>query len=266
MTTALAGAIMNWVDVELARASSLPVLMLSGAQGIGKSSAMAALTARSDIRIVVLGLDDFYLTHKQRRMLADGVHPLCETRGPPGTHDLALLGGTLDALAHGPASRLVSIPRFDKRTDDRVPTAHWQTVAAQPDAILLEGWLTGALSDPQAALSAPINALEADDDPEGVWRGWQEDALASEYAGFWDLADAFVHLRAPGFEIVPVWRCQQEEVTLGLEPGTLPDARRAWVYRFVQHYERVTRRMLSGGARSGSVMCLDEQRSLIRLG
>ncbi len=266
MTTPLAGAIMNWVDVELARASSLPVLMLSGAQGIGKSSAMAALTARSDIRIVVLGLDDFYLTHKQRRTLADRVHPLCETRGPPGTHDLGLLVEILDALVHGPASRQVSIPRFDKRTDDRVPSTDWETVAAQPDAILIEGWLMGALSDPQATLSAPINALEASEDPQGVWRGWQEDALASDYAGLWDLAHAFVHLRAPCFEIVPVWRCQQEEVTLGLEPGTLPDARRAWVYRFVQHYERITRRILGGGARSGSVICLDEQRSLIRLG
>lgn len=264
MASPLADAIIRWVDGELARAASPPLLMLSGAQGIGKSSAMATLAARKDVRIAVLGLDDFYLTFAERKALATGIHPLCETRGPPGTHDLGLLRDVMDELLHGSPAQRVRVPRFDKRSDERTTREDWYTLAARPDAILIEGWLVGALPDPQAARSAPGNTLEARGDADGVWRGWQEEALADAYADLWTRSDGFLHLRAPSFEIVHRWRCQQEETTLGLEPGTLPQARRDWVTRFIQHYERITRRMLEGHVRKGMTIQVDELRGLIQ--
>lgn len=266
MMTPLADAITRWIDEELARASLPPLLMLSGAQGIGKSSAMAALASRKDVRIAVLGLDDFYTTHAERKALAARLHPLCDTRGPPGTHDLGLLRDVLDVLLHSSPARRVRVPRFDKRSDERMSSDDWKELVARPDAILIEGWLMGALPDPQAATSAPVNALEAGEDPGGIWRGWQEEALAGAYAELWQLADGFLHLRAPSFEIVHRWRCQQEETTLCLEPGTLPQARRDWVDRFIQHYERITRRMLEGYVRQGTTLQVDKQRGLMQAG
>ena len=118
----------------------------------------------------------------------------------------------------------------------------------------------GALADPEAATSAPVNPLEAEDDAEGVWRGWQEEALAGAYARVWDRANAFLHLRAPTFECVLDWRRQQEETTLGLAPGALPPDRRAWVARFIQHYERITRRMIIGHIRPGAVVDVNKDR------
>jgi len=264
MATPLADAIKRWVDDELARASSPPLLMLSGAQGIGKSSAMAALASRKDVQITVLGLDDFYKTLGERKALATGIHPLCETRGPPGTHDLGLLRDVVEDLLHGSPARRVRVPHFDKRSDERVSRQDWRELATRPDAILIEGWLMGALPDLQAAVSASVNALEANEDPDGVWRGWQEDALAGAYAELWKRADGFLHLRAPSFESVHRWRCQQEETTLGLEPGTLPQERREWVGRFIQHYERITRRMLEGHVRKGMTIQVDELRGLVQ--
>src|SRR3546814_3547438 len=51
--------------------------------------------------VAVLSVDDAYLEHDQRARLAREVHPLLATRGPPGTHDVALACRTLDALRAG---------------------------------------------------------------------------------------------------------------------------------------------------------------------
>lgn len=248
----------DWVRAQR-RADDQPLLlMLSGAQGIGKSTAMRQL-ARDIPGLVTLGLDDFYLTQAERRSLADRVHPLFETRGPPGTHDLALLHQVLDQLLNGAPT---SLPVFDKASDDRCPPSDWPWVSEPPKVILLEGWMIGALPDAGAPNSAPMNAVEAQDE-QGHWRSYQERALADDYAKLWDLADAFCHLCAPDFSAVLNWRLQQEESNLGLVPGTLPDERRLWVARFIQHYERITRRMLAGGRRSGLAIHLDAQRRVV---
>lgn len=47
---------------------------------------------------------------------------------------------------------------------------------------------------------------------------------------------------------------------LGLARGTLPAERAARVARFVQHYERLTRRMLAEGLRPGAVIKVDHER------
>ncbi|WP_416907398.1 MAG: kinase [Polymorphobacter sp.] len=248
-----------WVEAQVAAAARPPLLMVSGAQGLGKSTAIAALAAHPQLRIATLSLDDVYLTQAARQRLAASIHPLCATRGPPGTHDLALLADTLDALASGHET---AIPRFDKRLDDRAPKAEWPRAPAAPHAIVIEGWLMGVRPAP-APEPAPINALEAEEDPDGQWRGWQEAALQSGYAQLWDRADAFLHLDAPGFEVVPRWRLEQEATLLGTTPARLPPARRAWVARFVQHYERLTRRMLAGHRRPGAVIRLGPNRQLL---
>lgn len=235
----------NAVDAALAEAIAARrselgrtiIVGIAGAQGSGKTTLLpriAAMLSARGFRPATLALDDFYLTKAQRLALATSVHPLLATRGVPGTHDTALLGATLDALLEGSAS--VSVPRFDKVTDDR---ALPREVPPPVDIVLLEGWCIGAGPQPQVALAEPVNALERDEDPDGKWRCWVNEQLSAAYARLFARLDLQIFLRAPDFAVVEHWRAEQE-AGLGnaaMEAGELR--------RFVAHYERITRAMLA---------------------
>ena len=67
-------------------------------------------------------------------------------------------------------------------------------------------------------------------------------------------------LRAPSFDVVLDWRCQQEADLLGVSPDDLPAAERARLAGFIQYFERITRHMLAGGVRADVVVQLDRNR------
>jgi D-glycerate 3-kinase len=208
----------------------------------------------------VISLDDVYLTADERRDLAQRVHPLLATRGPPGTHDLALLARTLDALQGAEPDHRTALPRFDKRTDTRRPDADQPSFTGRPDLILVDGWCLGARPQAPEALVHPVNELERLEDPGGVWRGWVNARLAADYAPLWNRFDAILALDAPGWEVVPRWRMQQEEGLLG---RPLDDRERAGVARFCAHFERITRSMMAGGRRADVAVRLDADRRVL---
>ncbi len=116
------------------------LLAVNGSQGSGKTTLCAYLCAAFAARglsCIALSIDDFYLTRAERHALAESVHPLLATRGVPGTHDMDLMTATLDALLAGEA---ISVPRFDKAVDDRLPSSGWDVVAAPVDLIVVVGW------------------------------------------------------------------------------------------------------------------------------
>src|SRR5690606_23279845 len=95
------------------------VFGITGLQGSGKSTLAAQLVDAATmrgLRAVALSIDDVYLDRPERQRLARDVHPLLATRGPPGTHDVALGCAVLDALREG---RPASLPGFDKLGDRR---------------------------------------------------------------------------------------------------------------------------------------------------
>jgi len=135
-----------------------PLIAIVGAQGCGKTT--LARAAANRFGAAQISIDDVYLTRAERELLARDVHPLFVTRGPPGTHDLVLLQGLIDALsAAGPQDRS-PIPDFDKRGDDRRPIADWRVFTGRPSAILIDAWCLGAVAEDAAALARPVNALE----------------------------------------------------------------------------------------------------------
>lgn len=233
----------------------IPIIGVSGAQGSGKSTLAREAAAR--LGGVALSLDDVYLTGTERVTLADTLHPLFATRGPPGTHDLDLLEATLDALiAAGPQAR-TPLPAFDKLADERRSRSDWPVFTGRPLLILLEGWCLGATPQDAAALAEPVNTLERDEDAGGVWRR-AANALTADYAARLDARiDALMFLKAPSFEVVLDWRCEQEA---GLTAAPVTAARRAELARFVQYFERLTRHMLAGGVRGDVVVELDTDR------
>jgi D-glycerate 3-kinase len=215
---------------------------IAGLQGTGKSTLsaqMADLSARHGRQVVVLSIDDFYLGHAARQALGRRVHPLCATRGAPGTHDVALACEVLDSLR---AQRRTALPRFDKIADDRLPESEWPIVQ-QADMVILEGWFLKVPPQADADLREPLNALERDEDPDGTWRRWSNDSLARDYPPLWSRLDRLLFLQGPGFDIVPQWRWQQEQTLQAAHPDRQAMTQ-AQVERFVQFFERVSRQAM----------------------
>lgn len=218
------------------------VLGLCGAQGSGKSTLAALLAARWNTAgrpTAVLSLDDLYRTRAEREALARTMHPLFATRGPPGTHDVALGLAVIDAMK-GQAG--IALPRFDKATDDREPASAWEHAPAGVGILILEGWCVGARPQQEAELVVPVNALEGEDDAGGIWRRHANAALEHDYQRLWSRIDRLVLLAAPDFAVVQGWRTQQEA---GLRAsGTAGGMIDSEIGRFIQHYERLTRHIL----------------------
>jgi len=237
---------------------------LSGLQGSGKSTFARQLAARAVLRdraCVVLSLDDFYLGRRERLRLARDVHPLLATRGVPGTHDLALLHATLDAFATATPARPVCVPRFDKGRDTRMPPSRWQRVASPPRLVLLEGWCVGLPPQSTPELRRPLNALERDEDRDGLWRTWVNAQLAGDYAVAWRRLDRLVLLQAPRHAVVERWRDEQERALRRRGAPCAMD--RATLSRFLMHTERLGRHALRTlPARADLRLLLDADRGV----
>lgn len=236
-----------------------------GTQASGKSTLVAVLARlleREGLHVAILSIDDLYLTRPEREALAAEVHPLFLTRGPPGTHDLALGLEVLDSLRQpGPTA----LPRFDKAQDTRKPREAWDVVEGPVDVVLFEGWCVGARPQDPADLEAPVNALERERDPEGVWRRHANDALAGPYQTLFGRLDQLVLLAAPSFEVVLTWRMEQERKLrerLAREGGDLARSLSdEAIATFIAHYERLTRHILAEmPSRAEVVVPLDAQR------
>lgn len=242
------------------------IIGICGCQGSGKTAMTAILShllAERGLRAMTLSLDDLYLGAAARRGLAATVHPLLQTRGVPGTHDVAAGEALLDAAGN---SNLCRVPRFDKASDDLCPSDRWQVVPAPVDVVLFEGWCIGALPQADHELAPPINRLERDEDPDGRWRHYVNEQLANRYRTLFARIGLLILLAAPDFDVVVGWRRQQEErlraelARVGRSGGQSP----ADIDRFVMHYERITRHVLKEmPARADALIGLDAGRRIV---
>ena len=225
------------------RPDAAPCYGITGLQGSGKTTLahqVAALAAQRGRSVTVLSIDDFYLDRPERESLAREVHPLLATRGPPGTHEVALACATIDALSAGAS---VPLPRFDKLADRRIPRSGWPN-SGRTDLVILEGWFNQVPPQTDAELATPVNALERDEDAQGKWRRYCNTALGRDYPALWRRIDRSLFLQGPGFEVVPDWRWQQEQTLQAANPGRLAMTQ-AQVLRFVQFFERISRQAMA---------------------
>ncbi|KZY33209.1 MULTISPECIES: hypothetical protein [unclassified Oleiphilus] len=226
------------------------IVGLNGCQGSGKTTLADYLSLSfqaEGLKSLSISIDDFYLTHDQRQHLARDIHPMLKTRGVPGTHDLNLALNTLHALKSH--NQEISIPRFDKATDDRFPECSWPKVEAPLDIIILEGWCLGIPAQAEERLKEAINKLESTQDESGTWRQYVNDQLSSHYPSLWNQIDCLIMLQAPSFDCVYQWRLEQEE-KLRQKSSFDTDQTHSKIMSpeevetFIQHYERLTRHSL----------------------
>jgi D-glycerate 3-kinase len=233
------GFVANILQHALGTANHPAVYGIVGLQGSGKSTLaaqMATLGKSHDLNVVVLAIDDFYYGKRERNALARNIHPLLAMRGPPGTHDVSLACKVLDKLRHG---KPVRIPRFDKISDTRLPPSRWPLMNTRVDLIILEGWFLFAVPESKSSLIKPINSFESQQDKEGAWRHYCNQAL-KDYAEIWQRIDRSLFLQGPGFEQVKQWRWQQEQSLQAANPHRRAMTKKE-VADFILLFERTSR-------------------------
>jgi len=242
------------------------VVGFCGSQGSGKSTGVGVLRLLLEevgLRVATLSIDDLYLPKEARQKLAEDVHPLLATRGPPGTHDVAMGEHLLDVLFK---PQITAVPRFDKSRDTRADPSHWDAFQGSADVVLFEGWCVGARPQPSEALAEPVNDLELKSDPDGRWRAYVNDALAGPYQKLFGRIGFLVFLAAPSFEVVAGWRKEQEAKLRARTDGPSHVMSDEQIDRFVQFYERLTRFMLAEmPSRADAVVRLGEHREPLEL-
>lgn len=217
---------------------------INGCQGSGKSTLTdfiaEYLTVEYQLNVVVMSLDDFYLSSEKRHQLARVIHPLLATRGVPGTHDINTLEHVLTQLTEQNLD--FSIPKFNKATDEPFPENQWPLINQPVDIVLLEGWCWGVEPQTDEQLKTPINELELQHDKTGEWRNYVNQQLKVAYQPLYKKMDFWLALQAPSFDCVYQWRLEQEqklqERNIGLANSKIMSP--AEVLNFTQYFQRLS--------------------------
>ncbi len=205
------------IRLRVMRGNSPIVVGVSGGQGSGKSTLSQLLSKNlyiKGIENIVLSLDDFYLSKKERVKLSKKIHPIARNRGVPGTHDTDSLKKILTTLIQRKNELPIKVPVFEKGLDDRKPTHLWNQVKFFPAVILLEGWCIGAFSDNLSP--TPETEWELNNDPNGIWKKWTK-AQAKKYEAIWETLNFLVFIEQKDFSqvIEDRWRQEQKILTVG---------------------------------------------------
>ncbi|NOQ89082.1 MAG: phosphoribulokinase [Gammaproteobacteria bacterium] len=237
------------VDRVVSRKKDQPLLVsINGAQGTGKSTMTAFLKriieSEMKCHVANLSLDDFYSKREERKRLAEKVHPLFVTRGVPGTHDVDLIERVLDKLID---RQPCTAPKFNKAIDERYDESEWTQYRDPVEVILFEGWCNNSPAQSQAALEQPVNALERNEDPQGIWRQYVNEQLLEYQHRLFSRTELCIMLKVDDFECVYDWRSLQEQ-KLKASSNRLERNRvmsKTELERFMQHFERISRHTLS---------------------
>ena len=228
-------------------------LMIAGSQGSGKSTLSLLIKTyfkkfyKKDV--VILSIDDFYLSSHQRKQLANKSKTnLFKIRGVPGTHNLKSLNNSIDKLK---ANKFpVYLPVFDKVTDNK---KNYTRKVNKADLIILEGWCVGTKPVEPSYLKKNINELEKKSDPDMIWRTSYNQALI-EYQKLFNKFNYYIFIKLPDWKYVIKWKYKQE---LNLRSLRSDNHLKKKLYLFIQYYEKLSKWM--------SITCPDICNILITL-
>ena len=190
------------------------IIGLTGGQGSGKSTISQILKIilkeGFNLNSAIFSIDDFYKTQTERIIMSKRVSPLFSTRGVPGTHDTTLLKKCLKSLKKKNFNK-ISIPRFDKSIDERLPKKKWYKIEKKQDIVIFEGWCVGVDPQKNKDLILPLNELEKERDKKRIWRNTVNKEIKKTYSKIFQLIDKLYFLKVPSFRHVYKWRLLQEK-------------------------------------------------------
>ena len=217
--------------------------LFGGSQGIGKSSLINIISKTIEKfynkKILLLSLDNYYLSKKERLLLSEKVHQLLITRGVPGTHNIKKLMKNINQFSKNQYP--ITIPQFDKLIDDKSQSN--KMIKAKCDILFVEGWCCGSREIPKKFLYKNINNLEKINDPKNQWRNFYNKKLKIEYKKLFKLFDELIFLKTSSFDNVYKWRLKQEKTNQSKNKN-LKRMTANEIKVFVQHYEKITRWMM----------------------
>lgn len=183
--------------------------------------------------VQIASLDDFYVTNQEQQAIAKEFpnNRMMQYRGMPGTHDLTLLGETLDMLREG---HPVSIPCYDKTLfngrGDRATKDHWKHISESTDVVLLEGWCLGFEPvDKENLLDADLSVVN--------------DALEG-FGSIYSRLDGLFLIEISDMEWVYDWRLQAERGSRAAGKSGLSDDQVIdFVDRFMPAYKQYSQQL-----------------------
>ncbi len=239
--------------------------LVSGSQGIGKSSFTKLISKTLDKffgkSTLLLSLDDYYLSKKDRLILSKKEHNLLNIRGVPGTHNIDKLIN--DIKKFDKSIYPIKIPIFDKLIDDIIKKKN--IAKYKSDLLILEGWCCGCNPLKKKYLYNNINQLEKKFDSNFIWRNYYNNKLLNEYKTLFNLFDNKIFIKAPSFNVVLNWRLKQEVNNF----SNLRGSKRMNVEEiklFIQYYEKITKWMIKDCKNNSDlVISVDKDQKIIRL-
>ncbi len=217
--------------------------LFGGSQGIGKSSFIniisKAIEKFYNKKILLLSLDNYYLSKKQRLILSKKIHKLLITRGVPGTHNIEKLVKNINQFSKGKYP--ITTPIFDKLIDDTSKST--KITKTKCDILFLEGWCCGSSGIPKEILHKNINDLEKIRDTKYQWRNFYNNKLKFEYKKLFKLFDELIFLKTSSFDNVFKWRLKQEKTNQS-KNKKLKRMTPNEIKVFIQHYEKISKWMM----------------------
>lgn len=213
-------------------------IMIAGSQGSGKSSLSKLIKLYLEKfcykSVVIISMDDFYLSKNQRTQLSKNIHPLFLTRGVPGTHDLELMNKKIKQILNKEFP--IYLPIFDKVSDSRKRT---YKKILKADVVIFEGWCAGARPVDQNYLQKNFNNLEKHKDKNFIWRNSYNKYL-NEYQKLFSQFNFFIYFQFNQWDHVLNWKYKQE---LELRDKKKDLGLKKYLREFIQYYEKVSKWM-----------------------
>ena len=216
--------------------------IIAGSQGAGKSTLAKifklVLENVYKKKVMLLSIDDYYLSKNKRNKLSKNIHPLLITRGVPGTHDIVALKN--DIINFQKKNFPISTPRFSKLKDD---ISSKKNIIKKAEILLLEGWCCGSPSINKKYLFQNINRLETIFDKNKKWRQYYNSQLMKDYKKVFSLFDQQIYIQPPSFSYILKWRYAQEKNN-ALKSRNKDFMNKKDLQKFIQHYEKLTKWMM----------------------
>ena len=216
--------------------------IIAGSQGAGKSTLAKifkqVLENTYKKKVMLLSIDDYYLSKNKRIKLSKKIHPLLITRGVPGTHDIVALKN--DIINFQKNNFPITTPSFNKLKDD---ISIKKKIIRNAEILLLEGWCCGSPSINKKYLFQNINRLETIFDKNKKWRQYYNSQLKKDYKKVFSLFDQQIYIQPPSFSYILKWRYNQEKNN-ALKSRNKDFMNKKDLQKFIQHYEKLTKWMM----------------------